>query len=69
MLFKGIAVFATHLTLSPMLATAIFVAAILAGHRYRKVWKTDGPRWQLWVFGMLAATGLVVLAFVPLDLG
>ena len=51
-------------TLSPMLATGIFVVSCLCGHRYRKVWKADGPNWQLWMFGGLAAMGLLVLGFV-----
>lgn len=55
------------LVLSPMLATVIFSIACLCGHRYRKVWKADGPHWQLWMFGVLAALGLLVLGFVPLQ--
>lgn len=54
------------LYLTPTLATAIFVMSCLAGHRYRKVWKAEGPRWQLWLFGGIAALGLMVLGFVPL---
>lgn len=59
----------TDLTLTPGIATAIFIAAVLAGHRYRRVWKAEGPRWQLWLFGLLAACGLAVLGFVPLGAG
>lgn len=55
-------------TLSPLIATVIFVAACLAGHHYRRVWKAEGPRWQLWVFGLLAAAGLAILGFVPMNL-
>lgn len=54
------------ISLVPLSATLIFVVAVVAGHRYRQVWKTEGPRWQLWVYGVLAAACLCVLAFVPL---
>ncbi|QHQ35047.1 hypothetical protein [Algicella marina] len=55
--------------LTPPVATAIFVLACLAGYRYRHVWKAEGPRWQLWLFGAAAAVALLVLAFVPLQTG
>lgn len=57
------------MTLTPLTATIIFVLACLCGHRYRKVWKAEGPRWQLWLYGLLAATGLLVLGFIPLNAG
>lgn len=47
-------------------ATALFVIACLAGYRYRHVWKAEGPTWQLWIFGLIAAGALLVLAFVPM---
>lgn len=53
-----------HLT--PAVATVLFIVACLAGYSYRRVWKAEGPRWQLWLYGLLAATMLLVLAFVPL---
>ncbi|MEX0284798.1 MAG: hypothetical protein AB3N23_09320 [Paracoccaceae bacterium] len=46
----------------------VFVMACLAGHRYRRVWKAEGPRWQLWLYGLLTASGLILLALVPLNL-
>ncbi|MBO9478518.1 hypothetical protein J7382_13300 [Shimia sp. R11_0] len=52
-------------TLSPALATVLFVLACLAGHRYRRVWKEEGPRWQLWVSGLLAAGCLLAVALFP----
>ena len=55
-------------TLSPAIATVLFVAAVLAGHRYRKVWKTEGPVWQLWLCGLVAAACLLIVGFVPLNL-
>ncbi|MBF9041856.1 hypothetical protein HKCCE4037_00815 [Rhodobacterales bacterium HKCCE4037] len=54
------------LYLTPAVATALFVLACLAGYRYRAVWKAEGPRWQLWLYGLIAAGGLLVLGFVPL---
>ena len=57
----------TDLTLTPSVATVIFVAACLCGYQYRRVWKAEGPTWQLWLFGSLAAAGLMVLGFVPLS--
>lgn len=58
-----------NVTLTPLLATTIFVLACLCGYQYRRVWKQEGPRWQLWFFGVLTAAGLIVLGFVPLDAG
>lgn len=55
------------ITLSPALATVIFCVACLAGYQYRRVWKAEGPTYQYWVFGIVAAAGLLVLGFVPLD--
>nr|WP_106609311.1 hypothetical protein [Shimia abyssi] len=57
------------LTLTPLIATTIFVAACLMGYQYRRVWKSEGPRWQLWIYGVLAASGLLVLGFIPLATG
>ncbi|MEO0974203.1 MAG: hypothetical protein AAFX85_14010 [Pseudomonadota bacterium] len=54
------------LFLTPASATALFVVACLAGYRYRRLWKAKGPRWQLWLFGVLAGGCLVVLGFIPL---
>jgi hypothetical protein len=50
------------------LAVIVFVAVVLAGHRFRKVWKEQPPGWQkrAWVFGSIAFVGLLVLGFVPL---
>ena len=57
------------LTLTPTTATILFVVAVLAGYRYRRVWKAEGPRWQLWIFGAIAAGCLAVLGFTPLEFG
>ncbi len=56
-------------SLGPLMATTLFVLACLAGYRYRNVWKAEGPRWQLWLFGGVAAAALLILAFVPLKAG
>jgi hypothetical protein len=49
------------------MATVLIFLAVLAGNRYRRIWKTEGPRWQLWLFGLLAACALLMLAFVPMQ--
>lgn len=55
-----------EMILTPTTATILFVAGCLAGHRYRRVWKAEGPRWQLWFFGLAAAAAFLILGFVPL---
>ena len=57
----------TGLELTPAVATVLFIIACLAGMRYRTVWKAEGPRWQLWLFGMVAAVCLLTVGFVPLS--
>lgn len=57
----------TDFVLTPATATVIFVLSCLCGYRYRRVWKAEGPRWQLWLFGGLTALGLAVLGFLPLQ--
>lgn len=54
------------LTLSPAIATVLFLLAVVAGVQYRRVWKNEGPRWQLWAFGSVAGVCLLVVALVPL---
>jgi len=51
--------------LSPLVATAFFVLACFAGYQYRRVWVKEGPRWQLWLFGVIAGLCLALVAFVP----
>ena len=57
---------ASPITLTPLIATILIFLAVLAGNRYRRVWKAEGPRWQLWFFGLIAAAALLTLAFVPM---
>lgn len=56
-----------EIVLTPSLATVLFVIAVIAGYRYRAVWKAEGPAWQAWLFGSVAAICLLVLGFVPLQ--
>lgn len=58
--------FLTEMTLSPIIATLIFAAGCVMGYQYRRVWKQEGPRWQLWLYGTGAAVALLTVAFVPL---
>lgn len=58
-----------EIVLTPPIATVIFVLACLAGVQYRRVWKAEGPRLQLWIYGLLAAAGLLTLGFLPLEVG
>jgi len=58
---------ASQITLTPLIATILIFLAVLAGNRYRRVWKAEGPRWQLWLFGLIAAAALLTLAFVPMQ--
>jgi len=58
-----------EIVLTPMIATVLFVLACLAGYSYRRVWKAEGPRWQLWLYGTAAAAALLILAFVPMSTG
>ncbi|WP_460273184.1 hypothetical protein [Celeribacter sp. ULVN23_4] len=55
----------TGMTLSPLSATILFVIACFAGYRYRNVWKAEGPRYQLWIYGLIAAVILLTLGLVP----
>lgn len=54
-------------TLTPAMATGIFVLACWGGYQYRRVWKTAGPTWQLWVYGAVAALSLIAVGFLPLS--
>lgn len=57
----------SNLSLTPAIATLIFCLTCLAGHRYRAVWKAEGPREQYWIYGTIAAAGLLILGFVPVE--
>lgn len=53
--------------LTPLIATILFVLACFAGYQYRRVWVKEGPRWQLWLFGLIAGVCLALVAFIPLS--
>ncbi|ASP33842.1 MULTISPECIES: hypothetical protein [Stappiaceae] len=53
--------------LTPLTATIFFVLACLAGYQYRRVWVKEGPRWKLWLFGVIAALCLGIVAFIPVS--
>ncbi|MDA7422438.1 hypothetical protein [Tritonibacter multivorans] len=57
----------SDLSLTPAIATTIFVIACLSGYQYRRVWKAEGPRWQLWLFGLIAACGILTVGFLPMQ--
>ena len=56
----------TDFALTPLTATGLFVIACIAGYSYRRVWKTEGPRSRLWLYGVIAAVALLTLGFVPM---
>jgi len=62
-------VLATTLYLTPSVATAVFVVACVAGYRYRSVWKSEGPAWQLWLWGLMAGICLLTVGFLPMQPG
>lgn len=51
--------------LTPLTATLLFVLACLSGYQYRRVWVKEGPRWKLWLFGLVAGVCLALVAFIP----
>jgi len=53
--------------LTPLIATILFVIGCVAGYGYRRTWKAEGPRWRLWMYGVMAAAAFLTLAFVPLN--
>lgn len=59
-------IFFQDISLTPAVALVLFVIACLSGYGYRRVWKAEGPRWQLWVYGLVAAGTLLTLGFVPM---
>ncbi len=59
----------SDMALSPLIATGLFVVAVVCGYQYRKVWKNEGPAWKAWLFGLGAALCLLTVALVPLRPG
>jgi hypothetical protein len=54
-------------TLTPLVATIIFVIACFSGYQYRRVWVKEGPSWQLWAYGLAAGGCLALVAFIPVQ--
>ncbi|MEM6512474.1 MAG: hypothetical protein AAF660_05640 [Pseudomonadota bacterium] len=48
------------------IALLLFIVAVIAGHRYRRVWKQGGSRREAWVYGLIAAVGLMGAALIPM---
>lgn len=65
-MWKGQGMFG-DLSLSPALATVVFVAGVVAGYNYRRNWKEEGPAWKTWVYGLVAALAFMTVAFIPLS--
>ncbi|MEM6847515.1 MAG: hypothetical protein AAF580_05490 [Pseudomonadota bacterium] len=55
--------------LSPATATIIFALGCISGVQYRRIWKAEGPTWQLWVSGTIAGAAFLTVAFVPVVAG
>ncbi|MEM6585929.1 MAG: hypothetical protein AAF692_09255 [Pseudomonadota bacterium] len=55
------------LTLTPAFALILFVIAVVAGTQYRRVWKAEGPRAQLWAYGVIAGGCLLAVGLIPLS--
>ncbi|MEP1932776.1 MAG: hypothetical protein ABJJ37_15995 [Roseibium sp.] len=53
------------IVLTSFAATTLFVLACFAGYQYRRTWVQEGPRWQLWLYGLLAGVCLALVAFIP----
>ncbi len=49
------------------LALMIFVVLCWCGFRYRTLWKTEGARWKLWLYGGLAGACFLALGFIPIS--
>ena len=58
-----------QITMPPSAALVIFVIGVVAGYQYRRVWKSEGPRIQLWIFGIVASVSLLAVGLIPLDIG
>ncbi|MDV7145302.1 hypothetical protein R3X27_21675 [Tropicimonas sp. TH_r6] len=57
------------LTLTPLIATALFVLLVLSGRGFRQTWKAQGPNWQrkAWAYGVPALAAFLALALIPME--
>ncbi len=57
-----------ELHLTPVSGVLLVLIAVVCGHRFRRAWKEQTPGWRrrAWIYGVVAALGLLALAFVPL---
>ncbi|MEY8842948.1 hypothetical protein AB9K41_28280 [Cribrihabitans sp. XS_ASV171] len=55
--------------LTPLTGAALVFVVVICGHRFRLAWKEKAPGWQqrAWLWGVPAAVGFFLLAFLPLD--
>ncbi|MEP3048190.1 MAG: hypothetical protein ABJL55_22740 [Roseibium sp.] len=56
-----------EIVLTSFTATILFVLACYAGYQYRRVWVKEGPRWQFWLYGLIAGGCLALVAFIPVS--
>lgn len=54
-------------SLPPIVALSVFVTGVVAGYQYRRVWKSEGPKIQLWVFGLISGICLLSVGLIPLE--
>lgn len=56
------------LYLTPLTGAALVFVVVVCGHLYRQNWKLQpsNARFRAWLFGVPAAIGLLLLAFLPL---
>ncbi|MFC3613405.1 hypothetical protein ACFORG_06505 [Lutimaribacter marinistellae] len=57
------------LYLTPLTGAALVFLVVVCGHRFRLAWKDKAPGWQrrAWLWGLPAAAGFLLLAFLPLQ--
>ena len=55
--------------MSPLISTLLFTIAVIAGVNYRRIWKAEGPAWQLWLSGGVAAACFLTVMFTPALVG
>ena len=56
-------------TMNNGLALFIFFIACISGVQFKRLWKNNGPVWQLWFFGTSSAIGLLLVGLMPIHGG